>query len=136
MSGEPVGDEPRSEAEILTAFEAARAELAVSRAELQDAIDDLNSQPLLTDEEREKLEEQAESGALGEDMQTLVRKIRDGEDTWEAVFSGESANGTLLQGHLTTQLEEHLEDIQLAWEDLLDEEEARGNFLFDGTTGP
>ena len=128
--------EERSEAEILAAFEAAREELAVSTAELQDAIADLKSQPLLTDEEREKLEEQAESGALGDDMQTLVRKIRDGEDTWEAVFAGESPNGALLQGHLTTQLEEHLEDIQLAWEDLLDEEEAKGNFLFDGTTGP
>ncbi len=62
-------------------------------------------------------------------MQTLVRRIRDGEDTWEAVFAGESPNGALLRGHLTTQLEEHLEDIQLAWEDLLDEEEAKGNFL-------
>ena len=124
-----MSEELRSEAEVLAAFEAARAELAASHVELQEAIDDLSSRPLLTDEEREKLEEQAESAALGEDMQTLVRKIRDGEDTWEAVFAGESPNGPLLQGHITTQLEEHLEDIQLAWEDLLDEEEAKGNYL-------
>ncbi|CAA9370181.1 MAG: hypothetical protein AVDCRST_MAG32-653 [uncultured Nocardioides sp.] len=129
-----MSEELRSEAEVLAAFEAARAELAASHVELQEAIDDLNSRPLLTDEEREKLEEQAESGALGEDMRTLVGKIRDGEDTWEAVFAGESPNGALLQGHLTTQLEEHLEDIQLAWEDLLDEEEAQGNYL--GPDGP
>ena len=122
-------EQPATEAEILSAFEAAREELAASHVELQEAIDDLNSRPLLTDEEREKLEDQAESGALGEDMRTLVRKIRDGEDTWEAVFAGESPHGALLQGHISTQLEEHLEDIQLAWEDLLDEEEAKGNFL-------
>lgn len=124
-----------TEAEVLAAFEAAREELAASHVELQEAIDDLNSRPLLTDEEREKLEEQAESGALGEDMRTLVQRIRDGEDTWEAVFAGESPNGALLQTHIATQLEEHLEDIQLAWQDLLDEEEAKGNFLPDGTTG-
>ncbi len=124
-----MSEDVRTEAELLAAFEAARAELAASHVELQEAVDDLDSRPLLTDEEREKLEEQAESGALGDDMQTLVRRIRDGEDTWEAVFAGESPNGALLRGHLTTQLEEHLEDIQLAWEDLLDEEEAKGNVL-------
>ena len=121
--------EPQGEAEVLSAIEAARSELHASHAELREAIDDLDARPLLTDEEREKLEEQAASGALGEDMRTLVGRIRDGEDSWEAVFSGQSPNGALLRGHLTTQLEEHLEDIQLAWEDLLDEEEAKGTYL-------
>lgn len=124
-----MSEEVRSEAEILAAFEAARDELAASHIELREAIDDLNARPLFTDEEREKLEEQAASGALGEDMSTLVGKIRDGEDTWEAVFAGESPHGALLRGHLTAQLEEHLEDIQLAWEDLMDEEEAKGTYL-------
>ena len=129
MTQDPSSEGLSSEAEVLAAFEAAREELAASHLELREAIDELRAQPLLTDEEREKLEEQAESGALGEDMQTLVRKIRDGQDSWEAVFAGESPNAALLREHLTTLVEEHLEDIQLAWEDLLDEEEAKGNFL-------
>ena len=91
----------------------------------------MNARPLLTDEEKAALEEQAESGELGEDMKTLVEKIRGGEDTWEQVFSGESPHGALLQGHLTRMFEEHKEDIALAFEELIEEEEAKGNFLFD-----
>lgn len=124
-----MSDQPRSEAEVLAALEAARGELAAGRAELAEAVHALHSQPLLSDEERKALEEQAESGALGDDMRTLVRKIRGGEDTWEAVFAGESPHGALLQTHLTTVLEEHAEDIQLAFEELLDEEEAAGTVL-------
>ena len=64
-------------------------------------------------------------------MKTLVEKIQGGEDTWEQVFSGESPNGTLLQGHLDRMFEEHKEDIALAFEELVEEEEAKGNFLLD-----
>ena len=83
-------------------------------------------------------EEQAESGELGEDMATLVAKIRDGEDTWEQVFSGESPHAALLQGHLTRMFEEHKDDIALAFEELIEAEEATGNFIFDEvpTSGP
>jgi len=124
-------DDHRSQAEILAAISEAREDLTASLADLQATVDQLNARPLLTDEEKQALEEQAESGELGEDMVTLVGKIKGGEDTWEQVFSGESPHATLLQGHLTKMFEEHKEDLALAFEELIEEEEATGNFLFD-----
>lgn len=125
------GDELRSQAEILAAIAGAREDLTASLADLKATVDQMNARPLLTEEEKEALEEQAESGELGEDMKTLVAKIKDGEDSWEQVFSGESPHGALLQGHLTRMFEEHKEDIALAFEELIEEEEAKGNFLLD-----
>lgn len=124
-------DDPRSQAEILAAISEAREDLSSSLADLKATVDAMNARPLLTDEEKQALEEQAESGDLGDDMKTLVEKIKGGEDTWENVFSGDSPNGSLLQGHLTKMFEEHKEDLALAFEDLIEEEEARGNFIFD-----
>ena len=124
-------DDPRSQAEILAAISEAREDLTASLADLQATVDQLNARPLLTDEEKQALEEQAESGELGDDMKTLVEKIRGGEDTWEQVFSGQSPNGALLQGHLDRMVEEHQDDIALAFEELVEEEEAKGNFLLD-----
>ena len=123
--------DPRSQEEILAAISAARDGLASSLADLQATVEELAARPLLTDEERKALEEQAESGELGDDMRTLVEKIRGGEDTWERVFSGESPNGALLQGHLATIIDEHQEDIALAFEELVEAEEAKGNFVLD-----
>ena len=125
------GEEVRSQAEILADIAEAREDLTASLADLRATVDQLNARPLLTEEERKALEEQAESGELGEDMKTLVGKIKDGEDTWEQVFAGESPNSSLLQGHLTRMFEEHKEDIALAFEELVEEEEAKGNFLLD-----
>ena len=124
-------DDPRSQAEILAAISEAREDLTASLADLKATVDQMNARPLLTDEEKEALEDQAGSGELGDDMKTLVEKIKGGEDTWENVFSGESPNGSLLQGHLTRMFEEHKEDLALAFEDLIEEEEAKGNFIFD-----
>jgi hypothetical protein len=124
-------DDPRSQAEILAAISAAREDLTASLADLKATVDQMNARPLLSDEEKEALEEQAASGELGDDMLSLVEKIRGGEDTWENVFSGESPNGALLQGHLTMMVEEHKDDLALAFEELIEEEEAKGNFLFD-----
>ena len=126
-----MSEELRSQAEILAAIAGAREDLTTGLADLQATVEELNSRPLLTDEEKKALEEQAESGELGEDMRTLVAKIKDGEDTWEQVFSGESPHGSLLQGHLTRMFEEHKEDIALAFEELIEAEEAKGNFIFD-----
>ena len=126
-----MSEELRSQAEILASISAAREDLSASLADLTATVEALNARPLLTDEEKKALEEQAESGELGEDMATLVEKIKGGEDTWEQVFSGESPHGALLQGHLTRMFEEHKEDIALAFEELLEEEEAKGNFLLD-----
>lgn len=128
--------DPRSQTEILAAISAAREDLTASLADLRATVDQMNARPLLSDEEKEALEEQAASGELGDDMVTLVEKIRGGEDTWEAVFSGESPNGALLQGHLTKMVEEHQDDLALAFEELIEEEEAKGNFLFDEVPPP
>lgn len=123
--------DPRTQAEILAAISAAREDLTSSLADLTATVEELEKRPLLTDEEKQALEQQAGSGDLGEDMQLLVEKIRSGEDTWEQVFSGESPHGSLLQGHLTRMFEEHKEDIALAFEELIEAEEAKGNFIFD-----
>src|SRR6476661_2614975 len=124
-------DDHRSQAEILAAISEAREDLTASLADLQATVDAMNARPLLTPEEKEALEEQASSGELGEDMKTLVEKIRGGEDTWEQVFSGDSPNAGLLRGHLDRMVEEHQEDIALAFEELVEAEEAKGNFLLD-----
>ena len=128
-------DDHRSQAEILAAISEAREDLTASLADLQATVDQLNARPLLTDGEKQALEEQAESGELGDDMKTLVEKIRGGEDTWEQVFSGQSPNAPLLQGHLTRMVDEHQEDIALAFEELVEAEEAKGNFLLDDVPG-
>ena len=126
-----MSDELRSQAEILASIAEARDDLDASLADLRATVDQLNARPLLTDEEQRALEEQAESGELGEDMARLVSKIKDGETSWQQVFSGESPHSALLQGHLTRMFEEHQEDLALAFEELIEEEEAKGNFLFD-----
>ena len=124
-------NDPRSQEEILAAISEAREDLSTSLADLKETVDAMNARPLLTPEEKEALEAQASSGELGEDMKTLVEKIRGGEDTWEQVFSGDSPNATLLRGHLDRMVEEHQEDIALAFEELVEAEEATGNFVLD-----
>jgi hypothetical protein len=126
-----MSEDLRSQAEILAAISEAREDLTAGLADLQATVDALDARPLLSDEEKETLEEQAEAGELGEDMATLVGKIKAGEDSWEQVFSGESPHATLLQGHLTRMFEEHKDDLALAFEELIEAEEATGNFIFD-----
>jgi hypothetical protein len=126
-----MSEDPRSQAEILAAIDEAREGLTASLAGLRATVEQMNARPLLSDEEKQALEEQARSGELGEDMETLVEKIQAGETTWEQVFSGESPHATLLQGHLARMVEEHQDDLALAFEELIEEEEAKGNFLID-----
>ena len=45
------------------------------------------------------------------------------------VFEGCSPHAHLMQSHLTALVEEHGEDIALAWEDLVDAELEKGNDL-------
>ena len=68
-------DDLRSQAEILAAISAAREDLTSSLADLQATVAELEARPLLTDEEKQALEEQAASGELGEDMRTLAEEI-------------------------------------------------------------
>lgn len=117
------------EQEILAELAKARAELDVAQADLQSHLEEMRAKPLLSEEERTALEEMAEKGELDDDMTALVGKVKDGEVSWEAVFSGESPHGALLRDTLSRLVAEHELDIAEAWEDLLDEEEEKGNFL-------
>ncbi len=117
------------EEEILAELAKAHAEFNVAQADLESHLDKMRSQPLLSDEERKALEELAEKGQLDDDMTALVKKVKDGEDTWDAVFSGESPHGMLLHQTLSKLIAEHELEIAEAWEDLLDEEEEKGNYL-------
>ena len=60
-------------------------------------LDRMRARPLLSREERRVLEELDEKGGRDDDMTTLVTKVRDGKVTWEAVLSGKSEHGALLQ---------------------------------------
>ena len=117
------------EQEILAELAQARADFKAAQADLQQHLDQMKARPLLSDEERKALEEMADKGELDDDMAAVVTKVRNGEDTWDAVFAGESANGALLQGALSRIVAEHADDIEWAWQDLLDEEEEKGNYL-------
>ena len=117
------------EDDILAELAKARAEFDVAQADLESHLEEMRARPLLTDDERKALEEMAEKGELDDDMTALVTKVKAGEDSWEAVFSGESPNGALLQETLSRLVAEHELEIAEAWEDLLDEEEEKGNYL-------
>ncbi|WP_426245741.1 hypothetical protein [Nocardioides sp. LHG3406-4] len=117
------------EEEILAELAKARSEFNVAQADLRSHLDKMRARPLLSDDERKALEELAEKGRLDDDMTALVKKVKDGEDTWEAVFSGESPHGQLLHENLSQLIAAHGLEIAEAWEDLLDEEEEKGNYL-------
>lgn len=69
-----------------------------------------------TPEEMRELQEAARRGDLGFDMEELARRVDDGGDTWDAIFSGESPNSMLLQGLITRMVEENREATRQAIE--------------------
>jgi hypothetical protein len=69
-----------------------------------------------TEEERRALQEAALRGELGEDMRTLARRVDAGEDSWDAIFAGESPNADLLRGHLDRMIEANRDAIARAIE--------------------
>jgi hypothetical protein len=101
--------------------------LRAAMAELDHVIDraqeDLyrfqrDNQP--TREELQALQDAARRGELGDDMRELARRIEAGQDSWRAVFAGESPNAALLRGHLDRMAEQNREAIRTA---LADDEE-------------
>ena len=126
------GEELRRQAEILAAIAGAREDLTATLADLRATVEALNARPLLTDEERSALEEQAESGELGDDMATLVGRIKDGEDTWEQVFSGESPSRRAPPGPPHHDVRGAPGGPRAGLRGARSRsEEARGNFIFD-----
>lgn len=67
-----------------------------------------------TREEQQALQDAARRGDLGDDMRELARRIERGQDSWRAVFAGESPNVGLLRGHLERMAEENREAISAA----------------------
>jgi ABC-type transporter Mla subunit MlaD len=98
-------------------FRAATAELdsVIAQARVDLARFERDNQP--TAAELRELQEVAESGDLGFDMQELARRVDDGTDSWPAIFSGESPNSVLLQGHLARMIEENREAARVAIEE-------------------
>jgi hypothetical protein len=91
-----------------------RAAKAALREAMEDAVRDLarferENRP--TDEERRALQEAALRGDLGDDMRTLARRVDAGEDSWDAIFSGQSPHSDLLRGHLDRMISEHRDAI-------------------------
>jgi len=81
-------------------IQAAKAELgqAIEQAQRDLARFRRENQP--TNEERQAMQDAALRGELGDDMRELARRVDRGQDTWEAIFSGDSPNARLLRGHL------------------------------------
>lgn len=104
-------------ADLEDQLRAATAELdqVVAQARQDLARFDRDNQP--TPEDLRALQETAESGELGFDMEELARRVDEGTDSWPAIFSGESPNSVLLQGHLTRMLEENREAARIAVEE-------------------
>jgi ABC-type transporter Mla subunit MlaD len=97
-------------------FRAATAELdgVIAQARVDLARFERDNQP--TAAELRELQQVAESGALGFDMQELARRVDDRTDSWPAIFSGESPNSVLLATHLNRMIEQNQEAARVAIE--------------------
>jgi hypothetical protein len=105
-------------------FAAIEEQMRAARAELGDVMEEASreliryrreNQP--TEQERQALQDAALRGELGDDMRRLARYVDNGEDSWDAIFSGRSPNRDLLQGHLERMITQHREAIVQAFED-------------------
>jgi hypothetical protein len=79
---------------------AARAELGQAIAQARQDLARFRRENQPTDEERQALQDTSLRGELGDDMRELARRVGSGQDTWEAIFSGDSPSAGLLRGHL------------------------------------
>lgn len=113
--------QPYTRSEIWSEFNSAvvEARAAVSAAQ---------AKSLLSAEDEKRLQADALDGTLGKDMQVLAQAVRDGEDTWEAVFRGTSPRSALYFGHLETMIDTNAEAIRVALEEDDDVDFAGGGF--------
>lgn len=79
---------------------AARAELGQVIAQARQDLARFRRENQPPDEERRALQDAALRGELGGDMRELARRVGSGQDTWEAIFSGDSPRAGLLRSHL------------------------------------
>lgn len=90
---------------------AARTRLDVTLAQAERELARFKRENQPTEEERRQLHEAAIRGDLGDDMRELARRIDRGEDSWDAVFAGESPNVELLRGHIDQMVAENRDAI-------------------------
>jgi hypothetical protein len=105
-------------------FSRIEEQMRAANAALNDAIEDavrelarFERENRPTEQERRALQEAALRGELGDDMRTLALRVETGEDNWDAIFSGESANTDLLRGHLDRMILANREAITRAFEE-------------------
>lgn len=96
---------------------AARTQLDSTLAQAERELSRFKRENQPTEEERRQLQEAALRGELGDDMQELARRIDRGEDSWDAVFSGESPNVDLLRGHIDRMIAQNRDAIAESVED-------------------
>lgn len=97
--------------------QAAKAELGQAIAQARQDLARFRRENQPTDEERQALQDASLRGELGEDMRELARRVERGQDTWEAIFSGDSPNAGLLRGHLDRMAAENRAAIGTAIEE-------------------
>lgn len=105
-------------------FSHLEAQLRAARSELDGAVEGawrdvarFRRDYAPTAQEYRDLQDAAARGTLGDDMQELARRIERGDDTWDAVFSGESPNSELLGSTIDRTIAANREAIIQAFED-------------------
>lgn len=98
-------------AELNERLRAARAELDTVLAQAEQDLARYRRENKPSEEERQALQEAALRGELGDDMRRLAERVDRGEDSWDAIFAGESPDADLLRGHLERMIEENREAI-------------------------
>lgn len=98
-------------AELNERLRAARAELDTVLAQAERDLARYKRENKPTEEERQALHDAALRGELGDDMRVLAERVERGEDSWDAIFAGESPESELLRGHLDRMIEENREAI-------------------------
>lgn len=105
-------------------FSHLEAQIRAARAEFDDAVEralrdmarfQRDNAP--TQQEYRDLQEAAARGDLGDDMRELARRIERGDDSWDAVFSGESPNSELLGSTVDHAIAANQEAIVQAFEE-------------------
>jgi hypothetical protein len=108
MTTTPDGNDPIS---------AAWRELEQTMANARTVLDRVRSRPVHTPDERREVHQDALSGALGRDMQTLARHVEEGRTSWGEVFEGSSEYADLFEAHLTRMADENQEAVRRAIEE-------------------
>ncbi|WP_040833568.1 hypothetical protein [Nocardia brevicatena] len=77
-------------------FNAVLARLTSALGELKQEVERLAQTNVTTPDEARQLQEQAESGELGPEMEQAAALVAAGSESWESLLSGRSPNSVLL----------------------------------------